>query len=149
MSIKHQKVTLINNALQAHNELLWIEANSYKVKVQIVYIDTESEIKSAEKYVPLRDSVKNLLWTSCVDLVMGREDRVRESFEYSFKDGVATVFCELKPGSYLFLKRENFPKMRVFDEYVIKVYAVDTKQQQELNLIHTEQVQTKITKYFK
>ena len=88
----------------------------YKVKVQIVYIDTESELKSAEKYVPLRDSVKNLLWASCVDLVMGRDDRVRESFEYSFKDGVATIFCELKPGSYSQLKMVK-TKIKVFCDF--------------------------------
>ena len=148
MSIKHQKVRLINGAIQAHTDQLWIEANSYQVKTQIIHIDTESNLTNSSKYEILHDSIKNLMWASCVDLTMKREDRVRESFNFPFKDGQVTVFCELKPGSYLYLKRENFPRMKVFDEYVIKVFAVSTKLQEEIGLIKTDQVQTKITKYF-
>ena len=103
MSIKHQRVKIVNGALQTHRELLWIEANNSKVRVEVVYVDTEDKISDKdilEKYASQRKSIENLIEPSAADLILGRSDRVRESFNYAFKDGTVTIFCELKPGGY-------------------------------------------------
>ena len=101
--------TLQNGALIAHEETKWVDANGRFVFLWLNYVDIESEIKSAVKYVPLRDLALQLLHPSLVDLVEGREDRVEHSFEHLFKDGTVTVACELQKNRYV--KKDNFPAM--------------------------------------